>query len=196
MLFFVAPCVFWICPKGLFAFVPLDLNFTNPKSKNFLKKSFSFTPIRFKSFREKNSRSLTIPALIRYCIVLSIIRISTRPERQRQVLNRSPWRFSSAVHDRVHLAQGLALAPLSSLTPSSVLIIVLIRRQGTLHYHISHQHHEVLIWKLCRPITQLPHLLRKRVERLRGVRQEVLWLPQLLHGLQKRQDPLGGPPFQ
>uniref|UniRef100_F6HSG1 Uncharacterized protein n=1 Tax=Vitis vinifera TaxID=29760 RepID=F6HSG1_VITVI len=31
--------------------------------------------------REKNSRSLTIPALIRYCTVLSIIRISTRPER-------------------------------------------------------------------------------------------------------------------
>ena len=30
--FFFAPYVFWICSKGLFAFVPLDLNFTNPKS--------------------------------------------------------------------------------------------------------------------------------------------------------------------
>ena len=33
--FFFSPCVFWICSKGLFAFVPLDLNFTNPKSTIF-----------------------------------------------------------------------------------------------------------------------------------------------------------------
>ena len=32
---FVAPCVFWICSKVLFAFVPLDLNFTDPKSTIF-----------------------------------------------------------------------------------------------------------------------------------------------------------------
>ena len=33
--FSFAPCVFWICFKGLFAVVPLDLNFTNPKSTIF-----------------------------------------------------------------------------------------------------------------------------------------------------------------
>ena len=33
--FSFAPCVFWICFKGLFAAVPLDLNFTNPKSTIF-----------------------------------------------------------------------------------------------------------------------------------------------------------------
>ena len=33
--FSFAPCVFWICPGGLFAFVPLDLKFTNPKSTIF-----------------------------------------------------------------------------------------------------------------------------------------------------------------
>ena len=32
---FFTPCVFWICSRGLFAFVPLDLNFTNPKSTIF-----------------------------------------------------------------------------------------------------------------------------------------------------------------
>ena len=32
---FVAPCVFWICSRVLFDFVPLDLNFTNPKSTIF-----------------------------------------------------------------------------------------------------------------------------------------------------------------
>lgn len=37
----------------------------------------------------------------------------------------APWRFSSAVHARVHLAQGLTLAPVSSRTPSSVLSIVM-----------------------------------------------------------------------
>ena len=35
LLFFVAPCVFWICFRVLFAVVPLDLNFTNPKSTFF-----------------------------------------------------------------------------------------------------------------------------------------------------------------
>ena len=33
--FFYAPCAFWIYSRGLFAFVPLDLNFTNPKSTIF-----------------------------------------------------------------------------------------------------------------------------------------------------------------
>ena len=33
--FSFAPCVFWICSRGLFAVVPLDLNFTNPKSMIF-----------------------------------------------------------------------------------------------------------------------------------------------------------------
>ena len=33
--FFFASCVFWICSRGRFAFVPLDLNFTNPKSTIF-----------------------------------------------------------------------------------------------------------------------------------------------------------------
>ena len=33
--FFFSPRVFWICFRGLFAFVPLDLNFTNPKSTIF-----------------------------------------------------------------------------------------------------------------------------------------------------------------
>ena len=32
---FIAPCVFWICSRVLFVFVPLDLNFTNPKSTIF-----------------------------------------------------------------------------------------------------------------------------------------------------------------
>ena len=32
---FVTPCVFCICSRVLFAFVPLDLNFTNPKSTIF-----------------------------------------------------------------------------------------------------------------------------------------------------------------
>ena len=35
LLFFFSPCVFWICYRDLFAFVPLDLNFTNPKSMIF-----------------------------------------------------------------------------------------------------------------------------------------------------------------
>ena len=36
LLFFLfAPSVFWICSRGRFAFVPLDLNFTNPKSTIF-----------------------------------------------------------------------------------------------------------------------------------------------------------------
>ena len=34
-LLFFAPCVFWICFRGLFAVVPLELNFTNPKSTIF-----------------------------------------------------------------------------------------------------------------------------------------------------------------
>ena len=34
--FSFAPCVFWICFRGLFAVVPLDLNFTNPKSTSYL----------------------------------------------------------------------------------------------------------------------------------------------------------------
>ena len=34
-LIFFSPCVFWICSRGLFAFMPLDLNFTNPKSTIF-----------------------------------------------------------------------------------------------------------------------------------------------------------------
>ena len=33
--FSFAPCVFWICFRGLVAVVPLDLNFTNPKSTIF-----------------------------------------------------------------------------------------------------------------------------------------------------------------
>ena len=33
--FIFAPCVFWICSRGLFAFEPFDLNFTNPKSTIF-----------------------------------------------------------------------------------------------------------------------------------------------------------------
>ena len=33
--FSFAPCVFWICFRGLFAVMPLDLNFTNPKSTIF-----------------------------------------------------------------------------------------------------------------------------------------------------------------
>ena len=33
--YFVAPCVFWIYSRVLFAFVPLDLNSTNPKSTIF-----------------------------------------------------------------------------------------------------------------------------------------------------------------
>ena len=33
--FFFSPCIFWVYSKGLFAFVPLDLNFTNPKSTIF-----------------------------------------------------------------------------------------------------------------------------------------------------------------
>ena len=33
--FFFSPCVFWICSRGLFAFMTLDLNFTNPKSAIF-----------------------------------------------------------------------------------------------------------------------------------------------------------------
>ena len=35
LFFFFAPCVFWICSRGLFVVVPLDLNFTNPKSTIF-----------------------------------------------------------------------------------------------------------------------------------------------------------------
>ena len=34
---FFAPCVFRICSKGLFAFMPMDLNFTNPNSTIFEK---------------------------------------------------------------------------------------------------------------------------------------------------------------
>ena len=34
-LCFFALCAFWRCSTGLFAFVPLDLNFTNPKSTIF-----------------------------------------------------------------------------------------------------------------------------------------------------------------
>ena len=35
LLFFFHPCVLWIYFRGLFAFVPLDLNFTKPKSMIF-----------------------------------------------------------------------------------------------------------------------------------------------------------------
>ena len=34
---FFAPCVFRICSRGLFAFMPMDLNFTNPNSTIFEK---------------------------------------------------------------------------------------------------------------------------------------------------------------
>ena len=34
-IYFFAPYAFWICSRGLFAFMPLDLNFTNPKSTIF-----------------------------------------------------------------------------------------------------------------------------------------------------------------
>lgn len=65
-----------------------------------------------------------MPAPIRYCTVLSTISISTRPDKYKYDRSKSPWRFSSAVQPRVHKAHELDPAPVSSLTPSKVLIMV------------------------------------------------------------------------
>ena len=40
---FFAPCVFRICSRGLFAFMPMDLNFTNPNSTIFEKYRQNFS---------------------------------------------------------------------------------------------------------------------------------------------------------
>ena len=40
---FFALCVFWICSRGLFAFMPMDLNFTNPNSTIFEKYRQNFS---------------------------------------------------------------------------------------------------------------------------------------------------------
>jgi len=65
-----------------------------------------------------------MPEPMRYWTVFSTMRMSTRPERYMYLPRMSPWRFSSAVQARVQIAQGQALAPVSSRTPSSVLIMV------------------------------------------------------------------------
>ena len=57
---------------------------------------------------------------MRCWIVLSTARMSTLPVSHRYLLSRSPCRFSSAVHARFHTAQGLLLAPVSSLVPSNL----------------------------------------------------------------------------
>ena len=49
--FFLAACVFWICSRGLFAFMPLDLNFTNPKSTSF---DFRENPCKTPKENQKN----------------------------------------------------------------------------------------------------------------------------------------------
>jgi hypothetical protein len=67
---------------------------------------------------------LTMPEPMRYWTVFSTMRMSTRPERYMYLPRMSPWRFSSAVQVRVQTAQGHALTPVSSRTPSSVLIMV------------------------------------------------------------------------
>uniref|UniRef100_J3L6F5 Uncharacterized protein n=1 Tax=Oryza brachyantha TaxID=4533 RepID=J3L6F5_ORYBR len=66
----------------------------------------------------------TMPEPMRYWTVFSTMRMSTRPERYMYLPRMSPWRVSSAVQVRVQTAQGQALAPVSSRTPSSVLIMV------------------------------------------------------------------------
>ena len=43
LLFFFAPYVFWICSRGLFAFMRMDFNFTNPNSTIFEKYRQNFS---------------------------------------------------------------------------------------------------------------------------------------------------------
>ena len=50
--FSFAPCVFWICSRGLFAFMRMDLNFTNPNSRIFEK------------YRQNFSIFQTLPAIM------------------------------------------------------------------------------------------------------------------------------------
>ena len=49
--FFFVPCVFWICSRGRFAFMPLDLNFTNPKCTIF-ESGWKNTTFAYKSWSD------------------------------------------------------------------------------------------------------------------------------------------------
>jgi hypothetical protein len=70
----------------------------------------------------------------------------------------------------------------------------LVRGQSLLGNHIPHQAHHVVVRQARRSLSELPHLVQKI---LRGrIRQEILRLPALLHGLQVRQQFLRGPAFQ
>mmetsp|Transcript_23592 Transcript_23592/g.57819 ORF Transcript_23592/g.57819 Transcript_23592/m.57819 type:complete len:203 (-) Transcript_23592:649-1257(-) len=62
-----------------------------------------------------------MPAPMRFWMVVSTGFMSTLPVSHRYLFIRSPWRFSSAVHLRVHTAHGVSSAPVLSLVPSRVL---------------------------------------------------------------------------
>ena len=62
-----------------------------------------------------------MPAPMRFWIVVSIGLSETLPVIHRYLFMRSPWRFSSAVHLRVHCAHAVASAPVVSFVPSRVL---------------------------------------------------------------------------
>jgi hypothetical protein len=92
----------------------------------------------------------------------------------------SPWRFSSAVHLRVHCAQAVSLAPVSSRVPSSVFSMLLqvgtaasertsavrVPRQRSAHVggqrllrdHVANEDQQVLVRDVRRARLQLPNL--------------------------------------
>tara|TARA_B110001452_G_scaffold151202_1_gene125783 strand:+ start:602 stop:814 length:213 start_codon:yes stop_codon:yes gene_type:complete len=60
------------------------------------------------------------PDVMSFMIDCSIARMSTRPDRYRYRLSRSPCLFSSAVHCRDHRPHAVSTAPVGSSVPSSV----------------------------------------------------------------------------
>ena len=58
------------------------------------------------------------PSEIRCCVVISISRMFTRPDRYKYLFRTSPWRFSSAVQARTHLLQPFSF-PLCWSIPST-----------------------------------------------------------------------------
>jgi hypothetical protein len=84
----------------------------------------------------------------------------------------------------------------ASFVPASIQSVQhgLVGRQSLLSDHVSHQTHHVIVRQTCRSLSELLDLVQEILGR--GIREEILRLPALLHRLQEREKRLGGPAFQ
>eukprot|EP00850_Spirogloea_muscicola_P010686 SM000063S20076 [mRNA] locus=s63:592059:596146:- [translate_table: standard] len=131
---------------------------------------------------------LTMPDPMRYWMVFSTWRMLTRPDRKRKRLSRSPWRFSSAVQERVQRPQAVGLAPVSSRVPSSVLSMRL------LGHHVADEADEVVVGQLAGALPEVRDVVQERLAG--GVGEVVRRLPAALHGLEQREQRVGRPGLQ